>query len=151
MRVFGWKKLVSVMLVGLCCGSAIRAFAFADDDSKNKTSAKPAVAKIEAPAPLTERERLLLDRVEQLEKRVADLEGKAQPAAAVSAPANFDSSLVSTGSRSAGPAPAPSIAAPDRESLGISKSAVAAGVSPEKSASDTAKPEKAQPFAFADF
>src|ERR1700692_3824920 len=78
MRIFKWKRLVSVILVGLCCGSALCASGFADDDKgKKDPPAKPAVAvKIEAPAPLTERERLLLDRVEQLEKRVADLEGK---------------------------------------------------------------------------
>jgi hypothetical protein len=37
-------------------------------------------AKLAAPVPLTDRERSLLDRVEQLEKRVADLESKGQNA-----------------------------------------------------------------------
>jgi len=37
---------------------------------------------VDAPAPLTERERWLLDRVEQLEKRVADLESKGRDAEA---------------------------------------------------------------------
>ena len=88
MRIFEWKRLVPVMLVGLClcCGSAVRAFA--DDDGQDSPPAKPVAAtKIEAPAPLTERERLLLDRVEQLEKRVADLEGKGNPSAASGADA----------------------------------------------------------------
>ena len=78
MRIFKWKRLLWVMLVGLflCCGSAVRAFAFADDEGKDKPPAKPVKTNMEAPTPLTERERLLLDRVEQLEKRVADLEGK---------------------------------------------------------------------------
>ena len=76
MRIFKWKSLVPAILVGLCCASALRALPFADDDDKEKPPTKPAARKIEAPAPLTERERLLLDRVEQLEKRVADLEGK---------------------------------------------------------------------------
>jgi len=44
-------------------------FAFADDEGKGEPPAKPAAAaKIEAPAPLTERERWMLDRMEQLEK-----------------------------------------------------------------------------------
>jgi len=126
--------------------------AFGDDDGKDKPPTGPA-ARIEAPAPLTERERRLQDRVEQLEKRVADLEEKAQPAAAVSAatPAGSDSSVASTTSAIAGPTSVASAAAPDRESLGITKTGTVAGVSSEKSASDTAKPEKAQPFAFADF
>src|ERR1700692_4168194 len=87
MRIFKWKRLVSVILVGLCCGSALCASGFADDDKgKKDPPAKPAVAvKVEAPAPLTERERLLLDRVEQLEKRVADLESKGNPDAAPAA------------------------------------------------------------------
>src|SRR4029077_8574770 len=90
MRIFKWKRLVSVILVGWCCGSALCASGFADDD-KGKTDppAKPAVAvKAEAPVPLTERERLLLDRVEQLEKRVADLEGKGTTPGAASSGAD---------------------------------------------------------------
>ena len=152
MRTFKWKRFVSVMLVGLCCGSAARAMAFVDDDGKDKPPTGP-TARIEAPAPLTERERRLLDRVEQLEKRVADLEEKAQPAAAVSSstPAGSDSSAASTASPIAGPTSVASVTALDRESLGITKTGTVAGVSPEKSASGTAKTEKAQPFAFADF
>jgi len=153
MRTFKWKRFVTVMLVALCCGSAVRAMAFGDDDGKDKPPTGPAAARIEAPTPLTERERRLLNRVEQLEKRVADLEEKAQPAAAVSAfsPAGSDSSAASTASPIAGPTSVASVAAPDRESLGITKTGTGAGVSPEKSASGTAKTEKAQPFAFADF
>src|SRR5229473_4374287 len=87
MRIFKWKKLVPLILVGLSLysGGAVRAFA--DDDGKDNPPAKPATTNIEAPAPLTARERLLLDRVEQLEKRVADLESKGT---ANSAPAPAD-------------------------------------------------------------
>jgi hypothetical protein len=144
------------MLASVFCGSAIGASAFPDDDGKGQPPAKPAAAaKIEAPAPLTERERQLLDRVEQLEKRMAELEGKAQPAAAVSAstPASTDSSSASTGTAGAGPA-APGAVSPELTSVGVTKPATAARVEPqamEKNATGTAKPEKAQPFAFADF
>jgi hypothetical protein len=156
MDIFKWKRLGSLMLAGVFCGSAIGASAFADDDGKGQPPAKPAAAaKIEAPAPLTERERQLLDRVEQLEKRMAELEGKAQPAAAVSAstPASTDSSSASTGTAGAGPA-APGAVSPELTSVGVTKPATAARVEPqamEKNATGTAKPEKAQPFAFADF
>src|SRR5258708_2006275 len=90
MRIFRWKKLVSLVLIGVFCGGVVGVSAFADDDGKDQPPAKPTTtAKIEAPAPLTERERvlldkveLLLDNVEQLKKRVADLESKdAKPAA----------------------------------------------------------------------
>src|SRR6266403_6156606 len=70
------KIVVSLMLVGLFLESTIPVFASADDNGKGEPSAKRVAAKVDAPAPLTERERWLLDRVEQLEKRVADLESK---------------------------------------------------------------------------
>ena len=65
--------------------------AHADDDTKKDTE-------VSAPAPkilrevrvepgLTERERMLLDRVEQLEKRVAELETKGGKSAEAAAPA----------------------------------------------------------------
>ena len=156
MDIFKWKKLASVMLVGVFCGSAVGASAFADDDGKDQPPAKPeAAVKIEAPAPLTERERQLLDRVEQLEKRMAELEGKAQPTAAP-APASSDSSAVSTGSAVAGSAPAaaPSTVSAEPASSRVTNVATAVRVQPqamEKTATGTVKPEKAQPFAFADF
>jgi hypothetical protein len=157
MSIFKCKKLVSLMLVGVFCGSAVGTSAIADDDGKGQPPAKPAVAaKIEAPAPLTERERLLLDRVEQLEKRMAELEGKAQPPAAVSAstPASSNSSSASTGTAGAGPAADPSAASPEPASPGVTKTATAAGIAPQATGNDatgTVKPGKALPFAFADF
>src|ERR1700720_3838817 len=50
MRILKWNRLLPVILVGLCCGSALRASPFADDDGKDKAPAKPAAgAKIDAP------------------------------------------------------------------------------------------------------
>jgi hypothetical protein len=40
MRIFKWKRLAPVILVGLCCASAVRALAFADDDGKDKAPDK---------------------------------------------------------------------------------------------------------------
>src|SRR5215472_11453209 len=85
MRAFGNKRnFLWLLLVVLICCNGVPRFAFADDDKESSNStAKPAPVKIENPAPgLTERERWLLDRVEQLEKRVAELEAKGQPATA---------------------------------------------------------------------
>src|SRR5258708_6588058 len=77
MHIFKLKRLVPLILVAVSWGSAIPVVVFAKDDDKGEPSAKPAAAaKIEAPAPLTERERWLLDRVEQLEKRLAEVESK---------------------------------------------------------------------------
>src|ERR1700726_3096217 len=96
MHIFKLKRLVSLVLVAVSCGSAVPVVAFADDSGKGEPPAKPAAAaKIEAPAPLTERERWMLDRMEELEKRVAELEAKGQPAARSSseAPASQPSAV----------------------------------------------------------
>src|SRR5580704_10696248 len=93
---FGSVKCICVCVVvaALLGGSAGRALA--DDDSKNEQPNRAAAKnsntndstaankapenkntnKIETPAPLSERERMLLDRVEQLERRVEELEAK---------------------------------------------------------------------------
>jgi hypothetical protein len=152
MHIFNWKRLASLMVAGVFSGSAVGATAFADDGGKDQPPAKPAPVKIDAPAPLTERERQLLDRVEQLEKRMAELERKAQPAAAApaSTSANSDSSSASVGRSII----APSAASPEAVSPGVTNVATVASVQPqaaEKDATNAVKPEKAQPFAFADF
>src|SRR5712664_4250970 len=76
MLILGLKRVVSLVLVAICYGSAVPVFASTDDNGNSETPAKRVAAKVDAPAPLTERERWLLDRVEELEKRVADLESK---------------------------------------------------------------------------
>src|SRR5271168_3325884 len=96
MRAFTQSgKLVITLAAALLCLSTAPGAVFADDgkDDKDKTSApaKVAPAKTDpAAAGLTERERMLLDRVEQLEKRVAELEGKKDggaPSTAAAVPA----------------------------------------------------------------
>ena len=79
--------LVALLVVGMAPGAV-----FADDKASSDSStkaektetAKPVTSKADPPAPLTERERWLLDRVEQLEKRVAELESKSNAKAASS-------------------------------------------------------------------
>ena len=156
MRIFEWKRFVLAMLAGLslCCGGAIRAFA--DDDGKDSPPAKPvAAAKIEAPAPLTERERLLLDRVEQLEKRVADLEGKGSPGAASGADAAAEQPASTTPVAStagvAAPGTTSGVKPTSPDFLSKSTTAAVGPQATEKGKSGAAKPGKAEPFAFADF
>jgi len=148
-------RISAIVLVTVLCGSMIPVFASTDDGSKSEHPAKPVAAKIDAPAPLTERERWLLDRVEQLEQRVADLESRgktseppaADPSPAQPAVANASTSLVAA----AGPG-APAGATP-ANSGSFSKERVAAvgSQATEKGKSGAAKPGKAEPFAFADF
>src|SRR5258707_14864484 len=157
MRTLKWKRLVPVILMGLCCASALRALAFAGDDDKEKPPTKPAATKIEAPAPLTERERLLLDRVEQLEKRVADLEGKGTtPGAASGADAAAVQPAATTPVASTAGVAAPgatSGAKPTSSDL-LSKDSTTAVVQPQatdKGKLATSKAPASAPFAFADF
>jgi hypothetical protein len=166
MSIFMWKKFVSLVLVAAFCGSAVGASAFADDDGKGQPPDRPlAGPKIESPAPLTERERLLLDRVEQLEKRVEELESKAQPSSpaapsATSAPAAGPETTAAT-------VATPSMR-PSATSGGISATAAttasATGANPTDMGATAAVSQpaainqtadntktKAEPFAFADF
>jgi hypothetical protein len=156
MCTFKWNRFVPVILMGLICATGVRALAFADDGD-DKPAAKPATTKVEAPAPLTERERLLLDRVEQLEKRVADLEGKAPSAASGADAAAEQPASTTPVARAAGVA-APSTTpgttsgtTPNGPDL-VSKAATAT----EPQATDKgklaiAKAPASEPFAFADF
>ena len=73
MPTLGRKTIATPLAVMLCTLWASRLLA--DGDGKSE-AAKARPPKIAAPAPLTERERLLLDRMEQLERRVAELEAK---------------------------------------------------------------------------
>jgi hypothetical protein len=178
MRIFEWKKLVPLMLVGLSLysGGAVRAFA--DDDGKDSPPAKPAKTNVEAPAPLTARERLLLDRVEQLEKRVADLESKGAanevPTAAADAvpaqPASANPTASAAGPVSTAGTTSGSTSATTSAATPSTNSGTTSGVGPTspdllaKGSSVTVQPQAAdkgklattkapasEPFAFADF
>ena len=49
MDIFKWKKLISAMLVGALCASAVCARASADDDGKEQPPAKPAAHPLTRP------------------------------------------------------------------------------------------------------
>ena len=133
---------------------------FADDGGKGtqpatKSDAAPAEKK-ETSAPLTERERMLLDRVEQLEQRVAELEMKSGARAAVTA----NAASASAGATVAGSLKAKSASTNDLADMGRSDAVplhdIAGGaVEPPSAAAvgtqEPTKPAKAEPFAFADW
>jgi Putative beta-barrel porin-2, OmpL-like. bbp2 len=100
MRAFIQKKMsIFAIVAALLYTSTNPRLLLADDDKdKNTPPAKAATAKSDAPAPLTERERMLLDRVEQLEKRVADLEANKPAEASPVAPVgSAETSAVAAG------------------------------------------------------
>src|SRR5215468_6873906 len=83
----GTKKFLSLLLFTAFCVSCFSSQVLADDDAKTNAPASTDTGKLAAPKPgLTERERWLLDKVERLERRVAELEGKSQPATIAAAP-----------------------------------------------------------------
>jgi hypothetical protein len=142
--------LALVSLCSLCPGRLL-----ADGSGKNEAP-KAAPPKLETPAPLAERERWLLDRVEQLEQRVADLEAK-NSASATQPAANVPASSMARSDASAAP-PDVSIVSANSGGAPVSRavrSASAASIEPpqatEKGKSGAAKPQASEPFAFADF
>src|ERR1700676_4840181 len=130
-----------------------------DEKDKSTPSAKAASAKPKAPAPgLTERERMLLDRVEQLEKRVAELETKGVPSTAPAAevvasqPDSADGASVSAATITSGETAAPvahgastNVIPADKAIASVTEQAT------EKGKSGAAKAPASDPFAFADF
>jgi hypothetical protein len=137
----------------------------ADEKDGNARADKSATKKVDAPTPLTDRERWLLDRVEQLEKRVADLESKDSSSAA---PPSANSAAAQPGSNSA-PTVTPAVAT-NNSSAGVG-AATSVSVTPsnptaansvsgptslapqatEKGKSGAAKTPATEPFTFADF
>ena len=156
MTSFGVKRVLLWIFLAVALSGSMAPGLLIADDSKVNAPSKAAPIKPDAPAPgLTERERWLLDQVEQLEKRVADLESKGntttlpagdasavQPASAnlaTSAVAARDSSITS------GPKPASS------SSISNDHVALLGPQATEKGKSGAAKTPATEPFAFADF
>src|SRR5215469_3063284 len=161
-----------VLLLAVFCMIALPGRSLADGSGDKKGSDAPAAkstpTKLDAPAPgLTEREQWLLNRVEQLEKRVAELETKSQTSAGWSigatpqpAAANaMTSNAPAVGSEASEVAAIPTaapIAPPAGEHAIEKERAVAsiAAVGPqanEKGKAIGPKAPKAEPFTFADF
>jgi hypothetical protein len=157
MTLFGRKReLLWILLALVLSGSTAPGLLIADDEGKANPPSKAAPIKSDAPTPgLTERERWLLDRVEQLEKRVADLESKGNPAAAPAADAsaaqpasaNTAASAVAAANSSITPGPTPASSDP----ISNSRVTVLGPQATEKGKSGAAKTPATEPFAFADF
>ncbi len=135
-------RIPNLFLAALILSGIVPNHSLADDKESNRTPAKPAPVKTDSPAPLTERERWMLDRMEQLEKRVAELEAKSSSAVGNSATATARE----TGSAQPTSA-SPAKAVPSVPDLLTPEAAVTEMKTQEKAG----KPQKAEPFAFADF
>jgi hypothetical protein len=151
MRVFVRKSgIVCLIAAALLVFSLAPANLLADDkDGKNSTAAPPPASpvKVDTPAPgLTEREHWLLERVELLEKRVAELESKGQPVTPASSEAAASQPTVIP------PAAPGAKLSPATGELASAVPVGALSAAPLPAQEPTAtKPAKAEPFAFADF
>jgi hypothetical protein len=159
MTLFGKKReLLWVFLAVALCSGMAPGLLIADGEGNATPPPKAAPIKPDAPAPgLTERERWLLDRVEQLEKRVAELETKtSSPAAPATAASSRPGSLNPTASTlvavAVSASPTPTAAGANTNVIPAEK--VLASVNPqatEKGKSGATKTPATEPFAFADF
>jgi hypothetical protein len=123
--------------------------------SRKAEAEKPTAAKIVAPVPgLTEREQWLLERIEQLEKRMAEMESRNTPS--ISPAMAAEPSSASTARPATAPtahnAALPPVTAASADSVPpnpIGRAVSAQAV--DKVIAGATKAPKAEPFAFADF
>src|SRR5215470_7030619 len=160
------KAVLFVCTLSLSFAGSVNAFSAADDDKPKTKSASTAadaaknVKSSDLSSGLTERERMLLDRVEQLEKRVAELESQRHPsgqsvAAATAAPspnslAVTNGALATAAPASALPAASASAPAPTEAASDVQPTPSAATRQTEKG-NAAKKASASEPFAFADF
>jgi len=161
MRVLCAVKFVSSLLFLSVLALAVPSICTADDDSKNSGGSSTRFAGSDATAKssagLTEREQWLLNRVEQLEQRVADLEAKQKEVATV--PANGLIASASNGVLAAQPASSPSNALAAVEPGAPKVSSTVNHPKPQQNekgaptggASAQAKPGYVEPFSDADW
>src|SRR5579864_1689744 len=158
MHTLGRRTIIALLALALWYVGFCPEPVLADGNDKNETT-KINSRKTDAPAPLTERERLLLDRLEQLEQRVAELEAKSSPATHLEqvAPTSLAASNPSTTALSPASASVSSVAQSGAAAnpVNATENAIAASIGPpqasEKDKSAAPKPQAADPFSFADF
>ena len=154
MRMFIIRKLMLGLAVLCLLGLGVPRIGHADDETKyTDAAARPSATAASSAKPssgLTEREQWLLNRVEQLERRVAELEAK-QPKSPTES-AGLSSGASNASDPSASPVKSASPGSPD---TGV-PSAAKSDIGPDSSTPQTAraglpKPQPTQPFAYADW
>jgi len=161
MRAFrSRREIIGPVFAAILGLSLVPSSSLADekDSSNPSTNAegeKPTAAKIVAPVPgLTERERWLLGRIEQLEKRMAEMESRSTPSTspAMAAAPSRESTARPATAPTALHAALPPVRAASANS--VPPNPIGAAVSAQavdKVVAGATKVPKAEPFAFADF
>jgi Putative beta-barrel porin-2, OmpL-like. bbp2 len=140
------REFVWFIALALLCLVAIP-FPLRGDDKGDSDGPPKVSTAVDRPVPVTERERILLDRLEELEKRVAELEVKRQPVTPSSsdAPASQPSAVV--------PVTIQPVAGGTATTVDVGNAVSPSSVSTTPGAQEkaTTKAAKAEPFTFADF
>src|SRR5262249_53559857 len=139
------KRFFTLLLFTALSASCFSSPVVADDDVKTSAPVSTGAAKVDAPAPMTERERMLLDRIEELEKRMAQMEAQSH------ASSNATKEAVSPATAATVSSAAVVNATPPANEHADATTALTAGTQPATQASAAGKPKKSEPFAFADF
>jgi Putative beta-barrel porin-2, OmpL-like. bbp2 len=152
MRRFDSKtKIAWLILTAVLWAGASPPRLLADNDGTSKPPEKAAPVKVNAPVALTERERILLDRLEELEKRVAELEeSKAQMTRVSATPIEPAAQPTALNSADAAIPSKIASAEPTRFPEVTLMPSVGSQVS-EKGKAKKTKTPATEPFAFADF
>jgi len=152
MPVADWRaRFARLFFAAVLCASFAPGHLFADSDGKAKPSEKRGTDKPETAASgLTERERWLLDRVEQLEKRVAELEARGDPVAAGQPRITPMTAAGGTILSNANGAPGTETAGMGANGIPANAPVASVAVQPSGQGGET-QPAKTEPFAFADF
>jgi Putative beta-barrel porin-2, OmpL-like. bbp2 len=159
MLTFRNLKKIPCLLFTLLLGSSFLPGRIIADDKNDNSGAKTPAAdslkaipvKLENPAPgLTERERWLLDRVEQLERRVAELEAKSESSVVVT-PSVATAAPTSEASATREPSIAEASTGALSGKTALASSAGAIQPANQSTGQKQAKTPASAPFAFADF
>ena len=116
-----------------------------DADSDGKSAAKPALATPPPTPGLTEREQWMMGRIEQLEKRVAELESKAPGATVANSAASAPTASVPASAAPGIAAATPGVASASSSSIDVKQDANA------KAVAANGKPAVVEPFSDADW
>jgi hypothetical protein len=159
------RRILCVLWAAWLCIGVTPKMLFARDDAgaekREATTKADSSAKPNAPAPLTDRERWLLDRIELLEKRVAELEAKSAPSPAapievsVTQHAPAESAIAANentelAAHATSPT-VPSTSATAEAAANAVPGNLSTTLSSKQEQGVSGKPAKAEPFAFADF
>ena len=150
------SRIFNVLAVsGVLCFLSVSGLCFADEEKTSSPPKSTSAANNGKPAqPLTEREQWLLDKVEQLEKRVAELEARdPQPSPAVATSAPAAPAALTSSPRAFAPANStPNAASPSPPVFSSSSSVTPIGPPQDQaSAGAPGKPKYVEPFSDVDW